>query len=73
MSPKAATVYRCALHGYSHLYTVCPACSCQYCPRVWKFCPRISWHPAHGRDAADTGRRYTELHIGVRTPKETQS
>lgn len=54
-------VHRCKLHGYTHAYTVCPACGCQYCPHYWPACPRTSWHPAHGTTAEDTGRRYAAL------------
>lgn len=56
---EPARVYRCKCHGA--LYTVCPKCTCQYCPEYWQTCPRTSWHPAHGTDAADTGRRYDTL------------
>lgn len=56
------TVHRCKLHD--HPYTVCPLCSCQYCPRYWTSgCPRASWHPAHGTDPMNTGRRYTALEL----------
>lgn len=54
-------VYRCKSHDYRHEYTVCPQCACQYCPKTWPQCPRVSWHPAHGTDDADRGRRYTAL------------
>jgi len=57
------------VHDYQHPYTVCPACRCQYCDRIWPTCPRTSWHPGHGTDATDTGARYTALN-GVRVERE---
>lgn len=69
---KAAKVHRCKLHGYAHAYTVCPACSCQYCPEHWPACPRTSWHPAHGTTPADVGARYGALRAGRRDQLETK-
>lgn len=55
-------IHTCKSHG--HPYTVCPRCGCQYCERTWPVCPRLSWHPAHGVDDADRGRRYADLEQG---------
>jgi hypothetical protein len=54
----APKIYRCKAHNYDHAYTVCPACGCQYCPRIWETCPRLSWHPTHAATVEETGRRY---------------
>ena len=51
-------IYRCKLHDYSHDYTVCPSCGCQYCPEHWAVCPRTSWHPSHATTAEGAGARF---------------
>jgi hypothetical protein len=63
--PSNKKIYRCKAHQYQHEYTVCPACGCQYCDRIWEACPRDSWHPAHGGTTEEIGQRYSELN-GVR-------
>ena len=62
-------IHRCKLHRYTHEYTVCPECGCQYCDTHWAQCPRTSWHPNHGQSAADTGRRYNQLEQARSTTK----
>jgi hypothetical protein len=57
-------IHRCKFHHYTHLYTRCPACGCEYCAQVWPVCPRTSWHPQHATTDEERGRRYRELEEG---------
>jgi hypothetical protein len=66
--PTTKTIHRCKEHG--ELYTVCPACSCQYCARTWRRCPRTDWHPAHANTEEETGRRWRLLQMaGAEVPE----
>lgn len=53
-------IHHCKCH--KRPYTVCPQCHAEYCLSTWPTCPRLSWHPAHGVNAEDTGHRYARLH-----------
>ena len=61
----------CSQKGLVHLYTVCELCGARYCSRVWRRCPRLEWHPMHGKTVLEVGERYLKLEYAKRE-KELQ-